>query len=55
MSVVRATMLAKQFGQAIRAAGNEAIMSKMGMKDAYKLVLAQCKEYILQGFYFIES
>ncbi len=50
LAVGKATMSsAKQFGQTVRAAGRGAIMSKMDMKDAYKLVPAQCRDYRLQG------
>ena len=51
--VGKATMSsARQFGQAVKAAGRGAIMSKMDMKDAYKLVPARCQDYRLQGFYW---
>ena len=53
LKVGRTTMSsAKKFGQALRAAGKGAFMSKMDMKDAYKLVPAKTEDYRLQGFYW---
>ena len=40
----------KQFGQALRAAGKDALFSKFDIKDAYKLVPAKPEDYRLQGF-----
>ena len=41
---------AKQFGEALRKSGKGSIMSKMDMKDAYKLIPAETADYRLQGF-----
>lgn len=40
---------ARQFGYSVREAGTGAIMSKLDMKDAYKLIPAQKKDWRLQG------
>jgi hypothetical protein len=40
---------AAQFGQSVRAAGRHSRMSKLDMKDAYKLVPANPRDYRLQG------
>ena len=59
--VGRSTMSsAKQFGQALRKAGRGALISKMDMKDAYKLIPARPEDFRLQGFqwhgaYFVET
>ena len=41
---------AKQFGEALREAGQEAEFSKFDLQDAYKLVPAKVSDYRLQGF-----
>ena len=41
---------AKQFGEALRKSGKGSMMSKMDMKDAYKLIPAKTEDYRLQGF-----
>jgi hypothetical protein len=41
---------AAQFGQSVRAAGPGARITKLDMKDAYKLVPAKTSDYRLQGF-----
>ena len=51
---------AKQFGQALLEAGNNAVFSKFDLQDAYKLMPAKPSDYRLQGFcwlgrYFIET
>jgi len=51
---------ARQFGQAILQAGQGSIMSKVDMKDAYKLIPAASEDLRLQGFkwlgaYFVET
>jgi hypothetical protein len=51
MSVMKVKMSsAAQFGQSILAAGRGAKITKMDMKDAYKLVPAKVEDYKLQGF-----
>jgi hypothetical protein len=51
---------AAQFGQSVLAAGRGARMTKLDMKDAYKLVPAKIKDFKLQGVewqgrYFIDT
>ena len=51
---------AKQVGQALRKSGKGSLMSKMDMRDAYKLIPAKPEDYRLQGFlwhgsYFVET
>jgi hypothetical protein len=51
---------AAQVGQSIQAAGTGARLTKLDMKDAYKLVLAKPQDYRLQGFewqgqYFVDT
>jgi hypothetical protein len=41
---------AAQFGQSVRAIGQGARITKLDMKDAYKLVPAKTADYRLQGF-----
>ena len=41
---------AKQFGKALIRSGKGSIMSKMDMKDAYKLIPAKPEDFCLQGF-----
>jgi len=59
--VPRLTMSsARQFGQSVLTAGKGALMSKIDMKDAFKLIPAAIKDLRLQGFkwlgaYFIET
>ena len=61
LALGRSTMSsAKMFGQSLKAAGRGAIMSKMDMKDAYKLIPARTEDFRLQGFcwkdaYFVET
>ena len=61
MALGRSTMSsAQRFGQSLRAAGKGAVMSKMDMKDAYKLIPARPEDFRLQGFrwlgaFFIET
>jgi len=53
LSVGRATMSsAKQFGKALLRSGRGSLMSKMDMKDAYKLIPARPEDYRLQGFFW---
>jgi hypothetical protein len=51
---------AAQVGQSIRAAGQGARLTKLDMKDAYKLVPAKRADFRLQGFewqgrYFVDT
>ena len=51
---------AKQFGNAVRKAGENARFSKFDLQDAYKLVPAKKEDFRLQGFrwlgkYFVET
>ena len=41
---------AKQFGKALIKSGKGSLMSKMDMKDAYKLIPARPEDFRLQGF-----
>ena len=41
---------AKQFGKALIRSGKGSIMSKMDMKDAYKLIPAKTEDFRLRGF-----
>jgi hypothetical protein len=51
LSVMKVRMSsAAQFGQSVRAAGQGARITKLDMKDAYKLVPAKTSDYRLQGF-----
>ena len=43
---------ARQFGQALKKSGRGSIISKMDMKDAYKLIPARPGDFRLQGFYW---
>ena len=50
---------ARQFGYSVREAGKDSIMSKLDMKDAYKLIPAKKQDWRLQGMswggrYFID-
>ena len=44
---------ASQFGQSLLKAGRGAYMSKMDMKDAYKMVPARTEDFRLQGFQWL--
>jgi hypothetical protein len=61
LSVMKVTMSsAAQFGQSVLAAGHGARMSKLDMKDAYKLVPAKVEDFRLQGMewqgrYFVDT
>jgi hypothetical protein len=61
LSVMKVTMSsAAQFGQSVLAAGRGARMSKLDMKDAYKLVPARVEDFRLQGMewqgrYFVDT
>lgn len=43
---------ARQFGYSAKEAGKGALMSKMDMKDAYKLIPAKKKDWRLQGMFW---
>ena len=50
-SLGRSPMLsAKQTGKALRKSGKGSVMSKMDMKDTYKLIPARTEDYSLQDF-----